>query len=108
VAHDQQRLSEGTSHSPADFRIVFPQLLAQLTEWRTGKRLGRAAESHDFHLQRSPPPFPHCVAVNGAGRLGKVISEWTKSANHGVSLEFSSAFSMVHGLHTKCRLTGGV
>ena len=29
----------------------FPQLLAQLTERRTGKRLGKTAESHDFHLQ---------------------------------------------------------
>ena len=28
------------------------------------------------------------------------------STNHGVPLEFSSAFSMVHRLHTKCRLTG--
>src|SRR5438128_2249090 len=29
------------------------------------------------------------------------------STNHGIPLEFSSAFSMVHRLHTKCRLTGG-
>src|SRR5439155_1480233 len=27
------------------------------------------------------------------------------STNHGIPLEFSSAFSMVHRLHTKCRLT---
>src|SRR5207245_4949955 len=27
------------------------------------------------------------------------------STDYGIPLEFSSAFSMVHGLHTKCRLT---
>src|SRR5438128_11631141 len=30
------------------------------------------------------------------------------SKNNGIPLEFSSAFSMVHRLHTKCRLTVSV
>src|SRR5438128_12651544 len=30
------------------------------------------------------------------------------STNHGIPLEFSSAFSMVHRLHTKCRLTSAI
>src|SRR5438309_2942599 len=60
-------------------------------------------QSHRAAQQRIQPPN-QCDGSDGRRNLNLSLFGLC-STNHGVPLEFSSAFSMVHRLHTKCRLT---
>src|SRR5438309_3423670 len=60
-------------------------------------------QSHRAAQQRIQPPN-QCDGSDGRRNLNLSLFGLC-STNHGIPLEFSSAFSMVHRLHTKCRLT---